>query len=210
MPWFLPDGRLIFATRRYDHFPTRWKLAVAHRDADGSWEWNAFIPPPLTSEDGNAISPAVWHDTLFFASDRRGGRGGYDLYAFPLCGPVTVVLHSNSPILAARTTVTVSGSDGLERRWEAAPAELRFAARAFQHYTVQVHQPCRPPVEVRFQPPCDFSHSVVYHQTISLPKTFVVQTAVLPLPGNTAYRPLTTEHAWAGALQWSFQLRPTP
>ena len=93
-------------------------LLVAHRTARGDYDiyvrqltqsgWLPLAPlggpEALIHSDSDEITPALSADgtTLFFASNRKRGLGGYDLYASKLTGdgwqkPVALGSHVNSP-----------------------------------------------------------------------------------------------------------------
>ncbi|GBD07344.1 hypothetical protein HRbin21_01162 [bacterium HR21] len=200
MPWFLPDGRLLFASRGYTA-PPRWKLVVASRNGAGSWEREVVLPPPLNSESDD-LTPLVLGDTLLLASNRPGGRGGYDLYAFPLCGPVRVDLHFPKRLPGQLTVY-----DG-ETPVLAFPAlaDTTFTTRAFRRLLLRYTLPCSPPTEVVLNTPCDFSRTILYRLALPPPSPLSEQRC---FPLSVAQAP-TAEHAWSQALLASFRLRPTP
>ncbi|MCS7169106.1 MAG: hypothetical protein NZ949_00625 [Candidatus Kapabacteria bacterium] len=208
MPWFLPDGRLLFASRGYT-LDVRWKLVSARLTLPGAWERDAILPPPFASDD-NDISPIIWHDTLLLASDRRGGRGGYDLYAFQLCGPVIILLQLKPlPAEPPRGSLTVlSKGDTLLRT--SAAAEHRLVVKGFQPLTVQYAAPCRSTFEHNFYAPCDFSHSVLYQLMLPLPGPPPIVQFTFQAPHTQGHTLPTAEHTWAQTLKTSYYLRSTP
>ncbi len=99
-PCVAPTGALVFASRRSG----RYDLLVAQRGADG-WHAPATIDGVNTAADERA--PALSPDgrTLWFASNRAGGAGGFDIYK-------TVQLHDAwlpaAPLAALNTAADES------------------------------------------------------------------------------------------------------
>lgn len=63
----------------------KYDLFISRKNEDGIWAY----PKPLDiSSEGNEISVFIAGDnkTLYFASDRKGGYGGYDIYKITLKG----------------------------------------------------------------------------------------------------------------------------
>lgn len=74
------DGKsLYFATFREDS--QQIDIFVSHRDANGNWGPAERLPEPINSEYHDK-APFIHSDskTLYFASDRPMGFGGYDVY----------------------------------------------------------------------------------------------------------------------------------
>lgn len=200
LPWFLPDGRLLFAARGSTS-SARWKLVVAHRSAEGTWEREAVLPPPLNSDDDD-FAPVVIGDTLVLASNRTGGRGGYDLYAFPLCGPVVVAVsfpqrfpgelsvHNGDTLLASFPVLT----------------DTSISTRAFRHLRFRYALPCSAPIELTLNTPCDFVRTVFYRLALPAPTPLSEQRCL----SLTSFQAPTAEHAWSRALLESFRLRAIP
>jgi hypothetical protein len=84
-----PDGKTMYlqgSLETRDSTVTRWGLFVS--SAKGK-SWSK--PEPLTAlngAQGNTVSPNLSRDgkTLYFASDRPGGKGGLDLYSVKVAG----------------------------------------------------------------------------------------------------------------------------
>jgi hypothetical protein len=162
---------------------------------------------------GNDITPIVWRDTIVLASDRPGGRGGYDLYSFPLCGPVVLALRVVSPSAQGQPSVRITVGDDHtgERELTISPGtELRLPFPAFRRIHLRAKAPCSGQRDTAVLTPCDISYSVLYRLILLVPDSFPTFSAVLPAAQQTDYQPLTAEHAWAQALQTSLQLRSTP
>ncbi len=207
MPWFLPDGRFVFASRGVD-ISGRWKLLIAAPIAPGHWERILLLPPPFSSE-ADDMTPILWQDTLLFASNRREGQGGYDLFAFALCGPVHIVFQ---PPPSPDTTVsgTLIIEQGGQRLQIPASGQFSLPTSAFQHLRIRYKVPCSPEVQLTVSTPCDFFRSVVYRIPISPLDTIPEAVYELPFAGSSSYHLSTSEHAWGQLLHEQFTLRSFP
>ncbi len=202
MPWFLPDGRLLYASRSSG----RWQLYAALPVAPGQWRQAIALPPPIASEY-DELTPVLWHDTLLLASNRSGGRGGYDLYAFPLCGPVTVVVQPPQLAESIRGRLTLQVRDSTFHTPASTPLHLRTAA--FQTIRIRYDIPCRPTVELTVTAPCDLFRSVLYW--VALPADSLPDLLIeVQFPEASSYQLLTAEHAWSRLFQARCALHPTP
>ncbi len=211
MPQFLPDGRLLFATRGRSP-DKRWKLFVAHPTLRG-WEVETLLPEPLNSS-GNDFSPWQWRDTLLLSSDRAGGCGGYDLYAFRLCGPVdarVLLRQASGDTLSGELEVLSGGS--LRTRLPVAGAPVTIPVRAFDSLTLRFRSPCQQaPYQQVLLSPCSFTHAVRWELEFTLPESLLVPTALdFPFPwfAPADPLPLTAEHLFAQQLERIYAGRAT-
>ena len=77
-PFFASNGFLYFATNRYDG--QGFDIVRTKRMADG-WTEPERMPAPVNSSASD-VFPFITKDgaTIYFASDRSGGKGGLDIY----------------------------------------------------------------------------------------------------------------------------------
>jgi hypothetical protein len=211
MPQFLPDGRLLFTTRGRSP-DKRWKLFVAHPTLRG-WEVETLLPEPLNSS-GNDFSPWQWRDTLLLSSDRAGGCGGYDLYAFRLCGPVdarVLLRQASGDTLSGELELLSDGS--LRTRLPVAGAPVTVPVRAFDSLTLRFRSPCQQaPYQQVLLSPCSFTHAVRWELEFTLPESLLVPTALdFPFPwfAPADPLPLTAEHLFAQQIERIYAGRAT-
>lgn len=89
----LPDGRLIYG-RRID--PQRTDLVVLDPRRPGL---EPEVPPGLNAA-GHDLAPAVAADgRLYFASDRKGGSGGFDIWSARIVGRSIVDVRNAGPLV---------------------------------------------------------------------------------------------------------------
>jgi Tol biopolymer transport system component len=74
-PHVLPSGRLLFTGA----VPGRGREIIAYNPNSDT---SVVLDSPFNSES-DELTPFVVNGVLYLASDRAGGCGGYDLYAFP-------------------------------------------------------------------------------------------------------------------------------
>lgn len=86
-PAFAADNSFYYTTKRFSK-GRQFDIAFAKISED-SWLEPVLMDAPVNSTFDD-MYPAVKNDTLYFSSNRPGGCGGYDLYAFPLCAQVRV------------------------------------------------------------------------------------------------------------------------
>ncbi len=74
-------------------------------------EWTELtrLPNPINTQY-NELGPAVYKEEIYLTSDRIGGCGGKDIYAFDLCGPVIFegTVHSESKEIAVEGTLNIT------------------------------------------------------------------------------------------------------
>ncbi len=86
-PAFSADNSFYYTTKRFSK-GRQFDIAFA-KISDDSWEEPVLMDAPVNSTYDD-MYPAVKNDTLYYSSNRPGGCGGFDLYAFPLCAQVRV------------------------------------------------------------------------------------------------------------------------
>ena len=90
-----PDGNTIYFSREsfydkiYEKDPsTKYKISVLHlyKSIKQEGQWSEAEPLSLNGENYSVKNPSVSSDgkTLYFASDKIGGSGGFDIYSAPI------------------------------------------------------------------------------------------------------------------------------
>lgn len=86
-PILTSDNALLYATKAFSASRT---FDIVMADYNGTlWGTPRALSFPINTQF-DEISPAMWGDSVIYASNRTGGCGGYDLYASRLCNDVIV------------------------------------------------------------------------------------------------------------------------
>ncbi len=84
---FTPDNsKLFFSRSSIEKGKTSYAIYLSRKEADSKWGEPIKLDEKINKAGYNAIQPSVSADGkyLLFASDRDGGKGGYDIWASPL------------------------------------------------------------------------------------------------------------------------------
>ncbi len=84
-PYLDEKGNLYFASKGYPG-TGKYDIIKAVPNNNG-WTNAKALSIPINTE-ANESGPAIYKNKIYFDSDRRGGCGGKDIFAFDLCGPV--------------------------------------------------------------------------------------------------------------------------
>ena len=85
-PFIAENGELYYTSRSYSS-GLNYDIMKASQIDKGQWKSPKAMPAPYNSEY-NEISPIIYNGRMYFASDRPGGCGEYDLFSVPICAPV--------------------------------------------------------------------------------------------------------------------------
>lgn len=137
----------------------------------------AVLPFPINTE-WDETSPNINGEMIYLASDRRGGCGGKDLYAFTLCGPVILEIK----IEAQNENLPLEGTFVLldEYRNELSKFDVdgsglqRILLKAGKNYIIQYFNDCVPQYvpEQRISAPCDDESTVKLIANFIIPDEF--------------------------------------
>jgi hypothetical protein len=195
-PSFDYTDNLLFATDGV--ISQGYDIMRATPTQSSAWGQSVALPAPINSRHYDDISPIVYGDSIFFASTRPGGCGGYDLYGMILCGPV--LLRGN--VVASGTVTRLSGmitvldsSGRLQQSMVRENGEFEVKLMPRRSYVIRYVNECtNEAIEQRFTAPCNETATVVVKSSLSLPEIPVVPPVSLDqyffLPGG--YRPLSS------------------
>ncbi len=164
-----------------------------------SWAGVEYLPSPINSE-ADDISPAVSGDTIYFASRRSGGCGGYDLYAMQLCGPVWVRGEVQSSSTLSRRSGIITVLDSVDRIAPIpVPEDGHFEFKVWpnRRYILRYLNECSDStLEQEFSTPCNESKVVVLQTKLKLPEqkpVFNLHEYDVPFFSKGYYLPSTTQ-----------------
>ncbi|GAB1429370.1 hypothetical protein MASR2M18_02020 [Ignavibacteria bacterium] len=209
-PFVAPDGELFYATesisegKNYD--------IVAAKPNGSDWGSIRALPAPINTP-ADEISPAAVGDSIFFASNRDGGCGGYDLYAFRLCGPVS----ARGSVEAANNRTPLGGiiealSDGALIRSTTVDENGRFTMPLPSRSSLMLRYrgACFPAAAEQFiTTPCSENSAVSFNVHFRVPDsmvTFTFEEYNVPFFVSGYYLPNTSENLNALRLQFSYNL----
>lgn len=81
-----PDGKVMYYTLCEDETQDQCTIWSRKKSYEGGWEAASKLPPHINVRPYTATQPAIGYDwklkkyTLYFVSDRPGGKGGKDLW----------------------------------------------------------------------------------------------------------------------------------
>lgn len=111
-PYIAEDGSLYFASQGHNG-GSDYDIIKASPNGIGKWHSPKLLPMPINSE-ADETGPAIFKDKIFVSSNRAGGCGGKDIYAFSLCGPVSLecLIVSTFPNFPLAGTVNLYDEKG--------------------------------------------------------------------------------------------------
>lgn len=171
-PSFGRNGELLFATRGKTELHDA-EICTAETTSFGVWMNPRVLPKPYNSS-ADDISPMVLGDSLLFASKRKGGCGGYDLYAMAMCAPVylRVKVQPSTTITRVDGVLTILDSTGKFAQQSVSlygKAEAKLVAG--RKYVARYVNPCSGEIlEQEFSAPCNDSKTVVLQTVFQLPE----------------------------------------
>jgi hypothetical protein len=200
-PHLTSDGSLYYASKGFEG-EGGFDIIVSKQEPEGGRENPYILPFPINTE-WDETGPYVWKDMIYLGSDRRGGCGGKDLYAFTLCGPVLLEIS----ITADNPDLPLNGKFVLldEKRKEIAKYDvdksgfLRIPLEASKKYIMQYFNSCLPQYvpEQYIETPCDDRSTVKLVANFIIPdemKQFDFEKYEVPFFVSGYYMPITDEN----------------
>ncbi|HYF03878.1 MAG TPA: hypothetical protein VEC36_10910 [Patescibacteria group bacterium] len=215
-PMISTDGTLFFASRGYGENGS-FEILKAERISPNSWGAPKLLPPPLNSE-GDDISPFTWGDSIFVASNREGGCGGYDIYGFQLCGPVLVRGSFAAPEFPIRLagSVAVTDEDGVLLKTFPVDESGSFSGSlpAQKSLTLRYTSDCLDDLKIEqfLKTPCSVESSVALVSVLKIPANyglFTFEKYDVPFFVTGYHLPNTTENLEALRLKFEYNLLGT-
>ncbi len=212
-PCIAPDGSLYFASKGYSK-ASGYDIIKAEKIEEGVWAEAKPLKFPInTVFDENG--PAINDHLLLFSSDREGGCGAYDIYAFNLCGPVFVEGH----IYGKGASVPVGGVVRLYDSGDSLLNEVtvsddglfRFPLKADENYVLKYSNECMPDFafERKFYAPCSDSSTVKMVVNFGVKNElnqFTFEQYKIPFFVSGYYQPNTSENLSSLKMQFDYRL----
>lgn len=198
-PFISKNGELFYASKGFRK-NTGYDIIKAAPNEEGKWYNPQLLPEPYNSNDDDR-DPSIFSNGLALASRREGGCGGYDLYVFPICGPIAVEVLP-PPYDCAKE---FHQFDLLTEKGEKIAKIIgkgdgfRIDVMPFNSYKIHYHNSCLevPDDEMTFYAPCVDTSSVkirIKFDKDSEPDEYIMETYKMPFFVNGYYQPATSEN----------------
>ncbi len=199
-PALAPDNALYFASNAHSSNRS-FDLLVSRPGITGAYGRPQALPFPLNTQfDEN--SPALWRDSIIFASNRLGGCGGCDLYAMRLCQDVMIQGRVDSDFHSPGSEA-VDVYNAADERIASLPLDefgrFEMPVDPGADYRLAYSNPCYrgDPLEQNISAPCAFE-PVVLRVEFSVPTFDLPQTALpsysVPFFVTGYYKPSTSDN----------------
>ena len=211
-PMIDPAGNLYFSSKGYRE-RAGYDIIKAYKNNE-LWERPFIFPFPINTEF-DETGPAVWHGKLILSSKRRGGCGGYDIYAFDNCGPVIMegnIENNSAPVsLKGRFEILLPNGDIVETQPVNENGSFRFPLSPFETYTLRYVNDCIPDAELLQDVEVPCSDTSVVKLVLNLPmpaemNVFFLEKKNVPFFVTGYYLPNTSENLDALRLKFSYNL----
>jgi len=212
-PFIAQDGTLYFASQGYNNTGV-YDIVKAEYNGRNGWQIPRKLPFPINT-DANENGPAIFRDRIFVASNRRGGCGGIDLYAFQLCGPVLfegIVASSlpNFPLNGRADLYDGSGKNLISSTNVGFDGVFRFELQAMNDYIVRYQNDCSTEFygEKTFSAYCSDSNVVVIKAMFDYARSDEIELTEVKVPFFVSgyYMPNTRENLESLRLKFAYNL----
>ena len=211
-PFINENWDLYFASKGYPG-PGKYDIIKAKR-VDGNWVNARALSFPINTEF-NEAGPAIVMNKIFFDSDRRGGCGGKDLYAFELCGPVIMqgIIESEMKGLPVSGKLRLSNEKNEELMLLDIDetGKFDFPLEGGKKFKLQYFNSCYPDYvpEQIFDAECNDSAVVKYFAKFVItgkPKEFDFSEYKVPFFVSGYYMPNTSNNLESLRLKFAYNL----
>jgi hypothetical protein len=198
-PFLLEKNTLLFSSNGHSE-KKQFDIYKAELENYEVQSIRAFSYPINSNFD--ETGPFVYNDKIFLASNRTGGCGAFDIYAFDLCGAVKVQgkVIADNPIFLNTGLIKLFQNDNLlaEKKLDET-GFYEFDIKANQEYLLSYSSPCFSDkvFEQSLYAPCSDSSSIVLIADIDLPSEsneFYFEEYKVPFFVTGYYLPNTKEN----------------
>jgi len=140
-PSFDDYGNIYFA--RFDS--TNYNIYFAPKIDSNIWGMPRKLPFPINTEY-NELSPVIYNNTIYFASDRETSSKGFDIYSASLCLPVVleVDFQESIDLFSSFDKIAIFKENGdlFEEKYLGVEAKIRFKLEPRTTYKVNIYNEC--------------------------------------------------------------------
>ncbi len=156
-PMISKDGCLYFASKGF-RAKTGFDILKAVPDGNGAWANPISLSYPINS-DADDTGPALLGQKIILSSNRSGGCGGFDIYAFDICGSalVTGEIKSNDKEIKSFCKVELYDSQNkiIQQADLSVGQSYKFDLLANNNYKIVFKNSCTDEAkEYKFFAPC--------------------------------------------------------
>lgn len=212
-PMLTGDGTLFFASNGR---PGKGGYDIYRADKVNDTLWNEARPmPDYINSTADETGPFAMNDTMYYASNKRGGCGGMDLYTAGICGPVVIkgsvtAEEKGSPVegtiyLLDESKQTIDKQNVLEDGY------FEFKLKPLHTYTIRYFNSCNPNYlpEQTIVTPCSDSSTIIMKAGFVIStdaKKFEFGQYKVPFFVTGYYYPNTKDNLEALRLKFSYNL----
>lgn len=197
-PFIASNGMLFYSS---DGFSENTGLDVIKAEAaNGGWKVLGAMPQPVNS-DYDDLGAALHKNKLYISSDRPGGAGGFDIYAFEMCKNAIVKGRINGALSTDKPGILILSDEFnnvLEQRSIALGEEYSFELPANQGYRIVYKNDCNPKDMVyEFFVHCSETEQTVLtgdFENVVDTKIFSLEDVNIPFFVSGYYKPNTCEN----------------
>lgn len=212
-PYISNDDNLYYASKGFRK-KTGYDIIKASTDGKGNWNNAKLMPSPFNSEK-DETGPTIWQDKLILASNRTGGCGAFDIYAFDICKPsvLNVYVQSSNPSIMPDGKFELYENTG-EKIGDYKidnTGYLKLDINPSKTYLYRYKNGCFTNInyEQRFTVPCSDSTVNKLIIKLTLPdntEDFSIEKYDLPFFVSGYYKPNTSENLEELKLKFSYNL----
>ncbi|TAL70551.1 MAG: hypothetical protein EPN82_02770 [Bacteroidetes bacterium] len=212
-PLIAPDGYLYFASKGYGGDST-YDIIKAEPVKKGSWQKPRKMKSPINTNFDES-GPAIWNNMLILSSNRKGGCGGFDIYSFDLCGPVTI----EGEIAGNGAGIPLNGIVGLYDNNKIKLLEqiisengkFSFPVEVLKTYTLKYNNNClaNTALEQDITTPCNDTSSVKLQVKFTLPEEqnmFQTEEFAVPFFVTGYYKPNTSDNLEGLRMKFAYNI----
>jgi len=176
-PFVANDGALYYSSNGFSK-DNDFNIMKAPMTSPGHWKKPVVMKFPFNTEF-DETSPFLNSDKMFFSSNRPGGCGGYDIYAFDLCGPIILTgriapVFKNIPLEGFIELYDENGDLNTKKFLSYKDSDFEFRLKPKEHYILKYKNDCFENIiyQKDIFAPCSDSSVVKIIANIDLLKTY--------------------------------------
>lgn len=210
-----PDGSLYFASKGYNR-ASGYDIARARpAKENGKWQQAVRMPFPVNTVFDDS-GPALYDNMILVSSNREGGCGAFDIYAFDLCGPVIIegIVSKETADLPINGEVELFDSEGKslgKQDIDEDDNKFSFRIKPGYQYTAKYSNSCMPgnTFDKSFTAPCSDSTTVKLILDFGVRNElnlFTFENYKVPFFVSGYYLPNTKENLESLKLKFSYNI----